>query len=406
MRLFPWSTTVVVAMAITLLGQPALAQTSGDAAWHVRDEQRIEVDGTPLALSPDGTWIDGLGPERGTFCVWEVETLEPTCEGELRTPVLERSVTWAPDSTAVAFSLDTPLVFRDSDIYVFEVEAGTLENLTEDDPDGTGADDLQLGDDAREEIPVDLYPAWSPDSRDLIFARTMWGGEGDYETLLMTIPRSGGESEEVAPITPNFPLSVVSPMVWQEDGTILLAIWPGETDDPQNGIWRVSQDGDFQRVIPGAADDEVPLPLLADVTSDGERASIVSLPGLGSDPVQPGTVFYELAIEEGEVQPWEEVLDLETEQAAAYQDDSTGVLAAPPVFSPDDSAVAFMTRTTDNAMHVSILDGTEISRDIYTITAAEETTDTLSVKPSIAWSENNTLLVISASGTVLLTVEQ
>ncbi len=65
-----------------------------------------------------------------------------------------------------------------------------------------------------------------------------------------------------------------------------------------------------------------------------------------------------------------------------------------------------MTRTTDNAVHVSILDVTEISRDIHTIAAAEESTDTPPVEPSIAWSENNTLLVISASGTVLLTVEQ
>ncbi len=314
-------------------------------------------------------------------------------------------MTWAPDSTAVAFSLDTPLVFRDSDVYVFEVGTGTLENLTQDDPNGTSADEPAIGDDGPE-VPVDLYPAWSPDSQELVFARTAWGGEGDYETSLKTIPRSGGDPEVLFPVTSNRSLSIASPMIWQEDGTIFLSIWPGELNDAQNSIWRLSGESDMEHVLPGAADDDVPLPSLADITSDGQRVSIAAQTSLSGEVPEPGTTYFHLALEEGEVQPWEELLGLETDLAAALGGDSAGIFVAPPVFSADDRSVAYMTRTADDMVHVSVLDAAGTTHDVFSSAPTERSAADALGEPRLEWSENNRLLVISEAGTVLLTFHQ
>lgn len=98
-----------------------------------------------------------------------------------------------------------------------------LPNLTEDDSDDTGADKLECGNDPLE-VPVDLYPSWSPESHDLAFERTLVSGTRDRETILMRIPFRIGTPEELVSITRGEPMTVAGSMIWQEDGTILLSI--------------------------------------------------------------------------------------------------------------------------------------------------------------------------------------
>jgi hypothetical protein len=219
---------------VVLIGMsvgPAVAQSESGAGWQVVDERVVDIEGAPIALSPDGQWIAGTGPN-DDVCVWDVATLEPTCDGERLGGVIPRSVTWAPDSTAVAFSLDAPRMLRDSDVYVFEMETGTVENLTNDDPDGTGADDIGFGDDAATgPVPIDLYPSWSPDSQEIVFARTMWSLDDDPGTTLMTMPRAGGEPEELLVLAPPSPMIVNGPMIWQDDDSILFGIWKADLDE-------------------------------------------------------------------------------------------------------------------------------------------------------------------------------
>lgn len=76
----------------------------------------IEVAGFPLAISPDETRLAGVDADGARFCVWDLATGKAPCDGDLPAPVEARSVTWAPDSSAVAFSLGSSSRLVDSDI--------------------------------------------------------------------------------------------------------------------------------------------------------------------------------------------------------------------------------------------------------------------------------------------------
>ena len=195
----------------------------------------------------------------------------PTCDGE-RLAIVPHTITWAPDSSAVAFSEDTPRLFVDSDIYVFEVETGELVNLTDD-----GDAELDIIGGNPQPVDVDLAPAWSPDSQHLVFARTVFGGEiEDPGTVLMTIPRAGGVPEEILTLAPPYPIEVFTTMAWQDDDTILFSIWKADESDGQNGVWRTSTDGGIEPVIPGTETDDILFPTIVDTSPDGTCLSIVA----------------------------------------------------------------------------------------------------------------------------------
>src|SRR5690606_36459546 len=83
------------------------------------------------------------------------------------------SVTWSPDSTALAWSLDAARLMRDSDIYVFDVHSGQITNLTDAEPTDKDAVSLMDDDVSGLALDVDLYPSWSADGERIYFARTI-----------------------------------------------------------------------------------------------------------------------------------------------------------------------------------------------------------------------------------------
>ncbi|HYH11838.1 MAG TPA: DPP IV N-terminal domain-containing protein, partial [Thermomicrobiales bacterium] len=160
---------------------PGASTESIGGAWQVTETRELNTETRYAALSPDGQQMAGVGPD-GTICVWEVETLESECAGE-RMPIRAETIVWAPDGTAVAFALDTIRLLYESDIYVYELTTGDLVNLTD---DGLEGDLLENMD---QDPPADDVPVWSPDSRQLAFARSFMGDDGPGSTSIMRIDR-------------------------------------------------------------------------------------------------------------------------------------------------------------------------------------------------------------------------
>ncbi|MGC4190469.1 MAG: hypothetical protein QM589_04445 [Thermomicrobiales bacterium] len=285
-----------VALAVTMIGSNTVFAAHqpwasclptawpADGALLVDDDQVLSVDGMPMAISPDGKWLAGPGSGIDReFCLWDVETLTPQCaDAGSSLPVTLETVTWAPDSSAVAFSLDATVRFVDSDIFVMDID-GTLHNITDDGFDGR----LSLSGDGPE-VPVDIYPAWSRDSRELVFARTVWGLEAPG-TALYAIGRDGGAPTLRFAVSPEEPFLVFSPMHWLDDGSILFSVIHTDQENSQNGVWKLGASGSVTKVVAGAMANDVPMPFVSDVSPDGTQATIFSLALAGQRRYEGGT---------------------------------------------------------------------------------------------------------------------
>lgn len=271
---------------------------SGNGELVLGDLRTIESTGRPMVISPDGKWLAGPGPDED-FCIWDVASMNPSCGSDRkRMSVQLETITWAPDSSAVAFSLDAARLLIDSDIYVMDVD-GTLHDLTDDGPD----DKLTLSSDAPN-IPVDMYPAWSPDSSELVFARTQWGG-GAKSTALFSIDRSGGEPTQRFVVSGQEPFIIYSPMHWLDDGTVIFSVLHSDPGNKQNGVWRLTASGGVERILAGDEAAEIPIPFVNDVSPDGSFATVYSMIGAAQFSDDGSPVYFIVNLETGDTHPLE-----------------------------------------------------------------------------------------------------
>ncbi|MGC4106835.1 MAG: hypothetical protein QM753_10860 [Thermomicrobiales bacterium] len=277
----------------------ATAATASSAETRSLGEVRsFTVEGQPMAISPDGKWLAGPGADRD-FCIWDVTTLDPRCATDRKPMSVQlETITWAPDSSAVAFSLDAARLFIDSDIYVMDID-GALHDLTDDGDD----DKLDFGSTGKE-IPVDMYPAWSPDSSQLAFARTVWGGDA-RPTIIYTIDRDGGEPVERFVVSPQEPFIIYSPLHWLGDGSIVFSVLHADPGNTQNGVWRLTASGGVKRVIAGDASAEIPTPFVNDVSPDGTVATVFSMSRWAQYATDGEPVYFLVNLESGEITPLE-----------------------------------------------------------------------------------------------------
>jgi hypothetical protein len=375
------SALIVATFAIGPLLQLSSPPGKRAEPWRIADQREIQVDGTPVTLSPDGQWIAGIGPDQ-EFCVWAVADLAATCAVSEIRPMIE-SIAWAPDSSAVAFSDNAAQYFVDSDIMVFEIESMTLRNLT-DSPDEVQKPSIGN----REEGPtlMDVFPAWAPDSTSLVFLRGEFGPEHG-STRIMRLDLATGDIERFFTVSGTELLTVYSPMFFQPDGSLLISVQPAELSSAQHGIWRIDADGSrIDRVLAGGENADFALPRMTDIAADGSAVTLVSMGAL-----MQGT---------GNRSPYA-VLDLETGDLARVPDPDAGSavsrLRGPVSFIGDGDEVMYL--TLDQAT-VALTIGREDPVTLDGRFAAGR------AERGLDWAENNTVLIPGPEGTaVLLTLE-
>jgi WD40 repeat protein len=274
---------VIVSLILGLSVPPAASATQTPTAsprtaattWQITEVREIELPTlyptSHPVLSPDGWWLAGVDEEH-SFCIWDIATLTPTCAGE-RLRIDLGSIAWAPDSTAVAFTLDAILGAEESDLFIYDLGTGALTNRTDD-----GVAGRLLTEAVISEALIDTLPTWSPDSQHLAFVRSVHRDDLDTTTL-MRIARSGGEPTEILRLDVDQAFAVWLPLTWLPDDTLLYTVIARDPREAAalDGVWQVGVDGaDPRQVVPGNAEAEIPVALVGDVDPAGTTALVYS----------------------------------------------------------------------------------------------------------------------------------
>lgn len=246
----------------------------------IADIREIELQFEPITLSPDGAWISGI-QDQSSICLFSLVDEESRCQAvPLDGSILAQSMTWAPDSSAIAFSLDALATLQNSDIFVLDVEGGDLDDLTPDlanverlegsAPPAVGGSHVMQPGDARgdDAFWMDLFPAWSPDGTELVFARH---SVPDGLLQIMRMPRTGDEVEAIVDLESNEVSFIVGPILWLEDDAIIFS-----GAGSHGGIWETSLATGNTQVILSAEDPDVPDAVAVSVSADREWLSVYS----------------------------------------------------------------------------------------------------------------------------------
>jgi hypothetical protein len=383
----PWSSQVrpygfpVIALVLALVavasGAPAVAQAE---TWSVADSDTIEANGYAPALSPDGRWVAGLKDlDSRQICVWKVDTGEERCNEE-SARVADASIAWSPDSRQVAYSQNGHEL--DSDVFVLDVENMALTNLTEDD-----VDDLKAAATASQFVIYDRFPVWSADGEEILFLRIL-NPRDDNGQRTIAVGRVVVETGQVLrgpELVTDEPLEfvaealgIVTPPVWLPDGTVVFAIRGGQDI---TGVYAGDPAGSRLERI--ASDPEIPAartPLLTGATADGDSLTFYWL-------------WEDIALDDGfHTYGW---IDRDSGELAPFAIDPPPgtIVAAPPRFSPDGTAVVYGV-TEDEQTHQ---DSTIIVQDLET-GETTEIADGVSLQfweglTGIDWTEENQLVV-------------
>lgn len=336
---------------------PATDTVVAGDGWQITDVQQIQVEGDPVALSPDGQWIAGTQgftfdgapiAERGIMCVWHITSRSSGCFGS-EASVEPDSIAWSPDSTRVAFARTRPN---------WSSQSGTLISL-EETAEGSFSTYSIVDDEA-----VNASPAWSPDGQEVVFVRT---DTAEGTQAIMRVNLESGDPLELASLGGVSDQPTASSLHWLPNDTLIFLVHDSITDELPNGMWRVGLDGaGLAQVV--ASDAARPFVRIDSISQDGQVASAtVRDPERGPTPVlidlQSGAVT-ELTLPDG------------VSAASA-----AGV-------SPDGSTV-FLKVLTNDSLYLAVKDlesgGVQIFDD-HPLTPVEETM-------SPVWAENDTLLV-------------
>jgi len=159
-------------------------------------------------VSPDGRYIawgkqSGRGQDRVLqLCLFEFETAAKQC-ADLSPDVFDGypyQFQWSPDSQYIAFSENPIEMSSESDIWLFDVAAGTFTNLTDDGLTGIWSYLVADG----ERVMLDYLPMWNASDELLYFWRIVPLGNMRFTIGLYRIAPDGGDAELVRDLTVDF----------------------------------------------------------------------------------------------------------------------------------------------------------------------------------------------------------
>ncbi len=236
----------LLALAVTAPAMGAQTPIASPVAsadgWAVTDVRAITVDGQPVAMSPDGRWIAGVGPNDLGVCIWDVASLKPTCaSSDLRPDPF--TFAWAPDSSAIVFA-DGQTLTRDpkpDTLWRYSPADRSLVALSRD--------------------RVHRAMAWTQDSERVLFLTMASNARG---TNMMHVGRDGGDVVRMR-VPQLFYLGPLQPL---DDGSVLF------TSVDEHGafsIWQADMNGDAIEKIAGIAAPETAAPSQVAQISEDRR---------------------------------------------------------------------------------------------------------------------------------------
>jgi hypothetical protein len=371
------ATTLLAYLVVAMLPGWAVAAQTPEATetppflpWSVTDQRSFEVDGTPIALSPDGRWIAGLGPDETSICAWDVATLEPTCVGHnlhVQAHPVSGGLSWAPDSSAVAFINGDWRELESTDVMLFNVEHGWLRNITQTAISGR--------------LLIHTGPAWTADSSRVVYAET-------DPTATDSPPSIIYYDRQLAigvPVPLEDAFSIYAPVVTLPDDSVLFRIDTAPEGTENAGIWRVDPDGGNLRRVFGAEDGPVVVdrPVVTGVSGNGAYLTVASQTAI--ERLAISDAFFLVTVDSGEVRP------------VALED---GQVVSQPIFG--ESARFLLVQ--DGAGPGVSLRVMEPSSEETQVLEDVSLTDTWLQEPA-TWAASGTVLIPEGHGGTLLRLE-
>jgi Tol biopolymer transport system component len=343
-----------------------------------------------LSLSPDGKWLFGQRLE--SACIFDSSTLAEKVCVSWKSSIDPTGISWSPDSQRVAFT-ENLSALNESDIWVFDISTGALNNLTNDGLEGDISSSIQRAQSKETIVNLDSLPTWSPDGKTLAFVRSTYGDK--KETFICLIPVTGGEVTKVIIADSTHSLAVWHGVRWTPDGKkILFTITVLEDTTGKNGIWIVDKTGKNIKQL--AKDKEGwGYVSLYDVSAKGDKILIGYPRALTRADKNPNLCFFELLdLKTGAITPLIESptdLDPSSTEVRFYSPTQAA-------FSPDGSKIIYhynqggADQPTPQLVVRDVNDTQEAVLASHTIYQGED------VGSSLFWGENDTVYMITGSG--------
>ena len=313
------------------------------------------------ALSPDGKYmayyIPGDRKTAGQICTYTFDGAGKKCtdlplEQFLGYPY---QLVWSPDSSKITFTENPIDLGNDADIWVYDLAAGTVTNITDDGVAGAWVQPT-----GTPSTVVDYLPMWGPTDGKIYFWRFQNQGEYMNFTLgLYAIDPAGGEPTQVLDVAKEVPRSL--PMFTQEqffldgpsvispDGKSVAALLSTTNDmgESQVSLHRLPLDGSAPVVLMGPEAFNAAIPEWSGyparpggVSWTSDNKGVVVLAATAGSPT-PFEVFYYTDLASGETTPLVDFSTLPTYDSYSQpMPGTTSTIPARSVFAVDGRPVS------------------------------------------------------------------